>query len=222
MEKGGEEKMNLTYQVYAACLIVACAGLWLALPARSRLEIAGRGRTGAREAKNRLKRRFEIWRERLRKEKKEREIYEAISFLRNITAVGMSGSMTTDLALQKLSEKSGALRPAYIKTLGLLRLNKREEAERNFAEAVGEGLGRDFIRVVLQWDDIDPRELTASLTSYQRSLKEMRVTERKKRDEMMSDLIYVPVVVNILVIFMNFIFVAYFLEQKEALRGLFF
>jgi hypothetical protein len=214
--------VHLTCQVYAACVIAACAGGWLTLPARSRLELAGRGREGARAARKRLRRRFEMWREGLRKERKEREIYEAISFLRNITAVGMSGSMSTDLALQKLSEKDGALRPAYIKALGLLRLNKREEAEKSFAEAVGDGLGRDFIRVVLQWDDIDPRELTASLASYQKSLKEMRVTAKKKQDEVVSDLIYVPVVANILVIFMNFIFVAYFLEQKEALRGLFF
>jgi hypothetical protein len=213
---------HLTYQVYAACLLTALVGRWLTLPARRRLELTGRGRDGARKAEKHLRRRLEAWRESMKKERKQREIYEAISFLRNVTAVGMSGNMSADLALQKLSEKEGVLQPAYRKALGLLRLNKRNEAELCFADAVGEGLGRDFIRVVLQWDDIDPRELTASLTSYQKSMKEIQLTARKKRDEMMSDLIYVPVVVNILVIFMNFIFVAYFLEQKEMLRGLFF
>jgi hypothetical protein len=213
---------HITYYVYAACLIAACAGRWLTLPVRSRLAVLDRGREGARRAGKRLRFRLKELRELLQKERKDREIYEAISFLRNVTAVGMSASMSADLALQRLAENRGVLQPAYAKTLGLLRLNRREEAAKKFGEAVGDGIGLDFIRVVLQWDDIDPRELTASLISYQKSLKEMRVTARRKRDELLSDLIYVPVIVNILLVFVNFIFVAYFMEQRNMLRDLFF
>jgi hypothetical protein len=208
--------------VYAACFLAVCAARWLTLPVRSRLAVLDRGRDGARRAGTRLRLRIGALREHMQKERKDREIYEAISFLRNVTAVGMSASMSADLALQRLAEHRGLLQPAYVKTLGLLRLNKREEAVKKFQEAVGDGLGLDFIRVVLQWDDIDPRELTASLVSYQKSLKEMRVTERRKRDELLSDLIYIPVVVNILLIFVNFIFIAYFAEQRDMLRDLFF
>jgi hypothetical protein len=53
-------------------------------------------------------------------------------------------------------------------------------------------------------------------------MKEMRLTARKKKDELVSDLIYLPVVANILIVFLNFIFVAYFVEQKDMLAGLFF
>jgi hypothetical protein len=213
---------RVTYCVYAACLLTAGAGAWLTLPVRSRLAMIDRGRDGARRAGNNLRLRIKALREHMQKDKKDREIYEAISFLRNVTAVGMGGSMSADLALQRLSENKGVLQPAYAKTLGLLRLNKRDEAARQFGEAVDGGLGLDFIRVVLQWDDIDPGELTASLISYQKSLKEMRVTARKKRDELLSDLIYVPVIANILLIFLNFIFIAYFVEQRDMLSGLFF
>jgi hypothetical protein len=213
---------RVTYCVYAACLLTVCAGGWLALPLRNRLTVTERGREAARRARKTLTARIKSLRELMQKDRKDREIYEAISFLRNVTAVGMSGSMSADLALQRLSENRGVLQPTYAKTLGLLRLNKREEAAKQFAEAVGDGLGLDFIRVVLQWDDIDPRELTASLISYQKSLKEMRVTARKKRDELLSDLIYIPVIINILLIFMNFIFIAYFAEQRDMLSNLFF
>jgi hypothetical protein len=213
---------RITYCVYGACLLAACAGHRLTLPVRRRLFVLDRGRERARRAGEGLRFRIKAARELLQKERKDREIYEAISFLRNITAVGMSGSMSADLALQRLAENRGLLQPAYAKTLGLLRLNRRDEAAQKFGEAAGEGLGLDFIRVVLQWDDIDPRELTASLISYQKSLKEMRVTARKKRDELLSDLIYIPVIVNILLIFVNFIFIAYFVEQRDMLRDLFF
>jgi hypothetical protein len=213
---------RVTYCVYAAFILTICAGLWLTLPLRDRLAAIARGREGSRRARKNLRARIKSLRENMQRDRKDREIYEAISFLRNVTAVGMSGSMSADLALQRLSENGGILRPVYAKTLGLLRLNRRDEAAKQFGEAVGGGLGLDFIRVVLQWDDIDPRELTASLISYQKSLKEMRVTARKKRDELLSDLIYLPVVVNILLIFMNFIFIAYFAEQRDMLSGLFF
>jgi hypothetical protein len=213
---------RVTYCAYALCLLTACAGGWLTLPTRSRLALFERGKNGAQRARKSLRRKIGSLQELMQKDRKDREIYEAISFLRNVTAVGMSGSMSADLALQRLSENKGVLQPVYAKTLGLLRMNKREEAAKRFGEAVGNGLGLDFIRVVLQWDDIDPRELTASLISYQKSLKEMRVTARKKRDELLSDLIYIPVIVNILLIFLNFIFVAYFAEQRDMLSGLFF
>ena len=53
-----------------------------------------------------------------------------------------------------------------------------------------------------------------------RSMKD-RLTKQKRRDEMVSDLVYFPVVVNAMAVLMNFIYVAYFLQQKEALNVLF-
>jgi hypothetical protein len=191
-------------------------------PPRRRLEIATSGRRGARSLGGALRAKREALRERAQRDRKEREIYEAISFLRNVCAVGMGRRMSADLALQRLSENGGALRPVYARALSLLRMNRRKEAERCFEDAVGGGLGRDFIRVVMQWDEIDPDELVASLLSYQKSIKETRITAQKKKDELVSDLIYLPVVANILIVFLNFIFVAYFVEQKDMLAGLFF
>ena len=57
-----------------------------------------------------------------------------------------------------------------------------------------------------------------TLLSYEKTMKAVRVTEQKKRDEIISDLIYFPVVLNILVIFINFIYIAYFIDQKEMLQ----
>jgi hypothetical protein len=157
----------------------------------------------------------------LGRERKEREIYEAISFLRNIISVNLSGGTSSDMLLERLARNKGALRPAYARTLNLLRMNKRAEAERCFVKAVGGGLARDFIRVVLQWDRVAPQELAESLISYQKSLKEMRLTARKRKDELISDLVYIPVVVNVMVIFLNFIYMAYFVGQKEMFSNFF-
>ena len=214
--------MEASYCVYAACLLAACAGRWLMLPPRRRLEIADASRRNARGIGGAAAAKYRTLRDNMQRERKEREIYEGISFLRNVSAVGMGRRMSADMAFQELYESSGVLRPVYAKTLSLLRTNKRDEARRCFGEAGGSGMGRDFIRVVTQWDETDPDELVSSLISYQKSMKETRVTARKKKDELISDLIYVPVVANILTVFLNFIFVAYFAEQRDMLAGLFF
>jgi len=44
-----------------------------------------------------------------------------------------------------------------------------------------------------------------------------RQTRQKKRDEMISDLIYFPVIMNVMLILINFIYVAYFIDQRDAL-----
>ncbi|MDD3169457.1 MAG: hypothetical protein PHC91_08380 [Eubacteriales bacterium] len=65
---------------------------------------------------------------------------------------------------------------------------------------------------------VEPRELLETLLSYEKSMKAVRLTDQKRKDEVISDLIYFPVVINILVIFINFIYVAYFLDQREMLQ----
>lgn len=153
-----------------------------------------------------------------RNQKRDREIFEAITFLRNMASIGKGRATSTDYILQMLTEQPGILRPAYIKMLSLLRLNRRDEAANYFYEQVQTPISKDFSRLLIQWDDIDPVELTETLLSYEKSIKEIRITNQKRRDEIVSDLIYFPVVLNVLLIFINFIYVAYFIQQKEMLQ----
>jgi hypothetical protein len=101
--------------------------------------------------------------------------------------------------------------------LRLLRLNKKTDAISYFAEAVNTNAAKEYGRLLIQWDEIDPRELMETLISHQKNMNEVSLTLRKKRDETISDLIYLPVVVNLMIVFINFIYVAYFLDQKEML-----
>lgn len=158
----------------------------------------------------------------LNKNKKERmdiEIYESISFLRNITAIG-GGNVSADSIIDQLSEHRGLLSPIYNKMLRLLRQNQKEAAIQYFYDAVGTEISNDFSRLLIQWDEINPKELLETLLSHQKNIKEVRLTIQKRRDEIMSDLIYLPVVFNVMLIFFNFIYVSYLIEQKEILTML--
>lgn len=153
-----------------------------------------------------------------RERKMDREIFESITFLRNMASIEKRKSSSTDYIIEQLSEHNGLLQPIYIKMLNLLRVNKQKEAAVLFAQKTGTTAGRDFAGLLIQWDRLEPEELLETLLSYEKSMKAVRLTEQKRRDEIISDLIYFPVVVNILVIFINFIYVAYFLDQKEMLQ----
>ena len=153
-----------------------------------------------------------------REKKMDREIFESITFLRNLASIEKGRSSSSDFIIEQLSEYNGLLQPIFIKMLNLLRINKPKEAAALFAQKVGTTAGRDFAGLLIQWDRLEPGELLETLLSYEKSMKAVRLTDQRRRDEIISDLIYFPVVLNILVIFINFIYVAYFLDQKEMLQ----
>lgn len=158
--------------------------------------------------------------ERNRLEHAEVEIFEAISFMRNLIAIGEEGSLSSDTLIEQLILHRGDLSPIYSGTLNLLRQNRREDAINYFSESVGTKNSKDFARLLIQWDSIEPKQLHETLLSHQKNIREDRITNQKRRDEIISDLIYLPVVINIMLIFINFIYVGYFIDQKEMLTML--
>ena len=162
------------------------------------------------------------FRVRMQRERTDREIFEAISFLRNIIAADRGGRIGTDTLLEHLAAREGELRPVFLKTLSLLRVNKKDEMIQAFSQMSGTAMGRDFIRMLVGWDNVSPEKLSSTLLSYQSAMKESRTTELKRRNEVLSDLAFFPVVTNVLVVFMNFIFIAYFIGQRDLIQQLFF
>ena len=156
-----------------------------------------------------------------REEKKEDEIYEGICFIRNYIAVNPVMGSGTDYVLEQLIMYADVLKPAYIKLLNLVRTNNRADGLRVFSQEAGEKYGKDYGRLLLQLDEMPVSETEETLITYQSNLRDIRITRIKKRDEIISDIIYMPVVINMLLIFVNFVYVAYFIEQKEALSMLF-
>ena len=75
----------------------------------------------------------------------------------------------------------------------------------------------DYGRLLLQWEKLSPSLLMETLISYQKAIEQVRQTKRKKWDELISDLVYFPVIMNVMLILINFIYVAYFIDQRDAL-----
>ncbi|MDR0851812.1 MAG: hypothetical protein LBN36_04905 [Clostridiales Family XIII bacterium] len=159
---------------------------------------------------------------RIRDERVDREIFDAIALIRNLVASGKGASVSADALLEQFAQGDGLLKTAYAKALTCLRRNRKDRMIECFTEEAGTAVASDFIRIIARWDEVTPEKLASTLQSYQNAMKEMRTTALKRRSEFMSDVVFFPVIINVLVVFMNFIYVAYYLEQKELLDQLFF
>ena len=217
--------MQLGIYILTGCM--AATGVLLLQGRRSLLRLHGRSfmaagrRFGSRAEAYSKKIKIREWLKKRRGERIDKEIYESISFLRNIIALGDGRRVGADFVIEQLSHKDGILQPVYIRMLRFLRLGKLEEAVKAFSGEAYTNIGFEFGDLLLKWDALDPAELTEILISYQKSIKEAKGTAQRKRDEIVSEFIYFPVVLNVFLIFINFIVVGYFMEQKLMLRMLF-
>ncbi len=217
--------MNVTYLVYLGFLITCFAGglflFWesyeraLRRTQRWRMQIIKKFPNDyfpSSEVKAFLRK--------IRQARIESELYETVAFLRNAIILGNGRNQSVDSLIEELSGRRGALAKIFAKVLRLLRQNQRDEALLCFTEEIGNETAADFGRILLDWDEMDPALLQESLFSYQKNIREVRLTARKKKDEVLSDLIYLPVVLNVMLVFLNFIYVGYFIDQKEMLTML--
>ena len=212
-----------TLLIDASFLLLLIAGLAI-MPVKDRRIHYGSeaGTKGRPEKLEKVRRFWKDWLKRRRLQAAEREIYEGISFLRNLLTLNAGRDIRADQVLEQLSCRQGVLKPVYLRMLGLLRLNRHREAIAVFQqESGGDPAGREYASLLIKWDEIDPADLAEIMISMQRSFREKKITRQKRQDEVISDLIFLPVMLNVVVLFLNFLVVAFFLQQQEMLSVLF-
>ena len=90
------------------------------------------------------------WLKKQREEKIDKEIYESISFLRNIIALGNGRQAGADYIVELLSRKEGILQPVYVRMLRFLRIGKLEDAVKAFSDEALTPVGSEFGSLLLK------------------------------------------------------------------------
>lgn len=214
------------YAFYTFTIALFCVGIYLVLCNEKNYFKRGLVRTFEQKIKTsslrcKLKSELAARNKKRKNQLADKEIYEGISFLRNIISIDRGKQVSTDFIIEQLSQREGTLQKIYIKMLGLLRVNKKTEAQQMMSDRLETPIGKEFAGLLLRWDEINPLELSEILLSHQKSIKEMRMTQQRRKDEIVSDILYFPVIINVVLIFINFIYVGYFINQKEILEMLF-
>ena len=129
--------------------------------------------------------------------------------------------MSAQLLLEELSELSKDLGPVFLSMARCVQLFDKETAAQQLYDALPFSYAKDIGEFLAGWEDVPPSDLLNTVEVYRSALREDRLTRQKRRDEMISDLVYFPVVVNAMAVLLNFIYVAYFIQQRDALSILF-
>ncbi len=225
--------MQIQLLIYGACLTLLLTGyglLTIREPSRLHrraqemlLKWAQEGkawawaRDAAVPASRRLAAPWKQFMQRQKEERMEKEIAQGISYLRNAAAMGRGERMSTELLLSELASAGRLLSDVYYGMANYLRLGDSEAALHLLTQTLQSPVAADYGRLLLQWERLSPSLLMETLISHQKAIEQTRQTRQKKRDEMISDLIYFPVIMNVMLILINFIYVAYFIDQRDAL-----
>lgn len=217
--------MNYIYLMHTLLVLCFFGGVKLLFSdTESRRRLPALGSDGSLAARGRARgiRYFESFApiKSMRREQVDKEVYEAMAFIGNFTAA-TGGNVGSQFILEQLSHRESPLRQTYIKTLGLVRLNKMKDAEQEMLQKADTEAGHALTSLLLNWDKMKPEELTEILETRRKSIREICITKRKRREELLSDIVYLPVVANVFLIFINFIYVGYFMQQKELLHMIF-
>lgn len=151
----------------------------------------------------------------------EGEIARDMAFLRNLLQLNSGKALSLDHILTRLSAKEGPLKKSYMAMVQSLRIQGPEKALDSFIKETQAMMAKEYGGILIKWDDLDPTQLQEILYSHQKTLREIITTEKMRRDEIISDLIFLPAVINILLILINFIYTTYYVRQMEVFTMLF-
>lgn len=149
--------------------------------------------------------------------KKDRELYKVITQLKNLAIAQQNKPFSGDLIIQQIMRFTKIIKPIFSQTLAMWRLGKETEAAQFFAEAFNTKLGREFSNLLAKLDSVNPIELTEQLTLFQTHVSEEKTTERLKHQELISNLIFMPVVAAALMIILNFVVIVIWLDSIQTL-----
>jgi hypothetical protein len=149
-----------------------------------------------------------------------KEISEGTAFMRNKIAACDGDRITTDVMLEEMIYDSDILKYPYSRMLSLIRTGQSMHAAEEFSNLTGDKEAKEYANMIVMLDTLDPNDIYEGLVSFQRGLNEEKITQIRKQDEAVSDILYLPVVINLLLIFFNFLYVSYFMQQKEMLAFL--
>ena len=151
----------------------------------------------------------------------ELELFNILTVLKNLIITCKNTPMSAEYIISNLIEFSKLTKPQLSEFLSLYRLGKTDAAFEFFKSDIGTKIGEDFASILIKLDVMDPSELISQLELYQEAIRDRCLTEKIKKDKLVSDLAFLPVVGVVFLILINFIAISLFLDTITMFRDLF-
>jgi hypothetical protein len=151
------------------------------------------------------------------RQKKDVEVFRAITQLKNLAISQKDKPLGADFMIEQLSRFAVITKPIFSQTISLWRMGKEDEACDYFADEIDTKLGREFANILRELDEINPVELVDQLELFQNHIKEERVTNRLKKQEMISNILFMPIVATAFVIMLNFVVIVVWMDALSSI-----
>ena len=151
----------------------------------------------------------------------DQELLQALAYIRNNVILGNASGISSEILMQELAEISDKLKPAFQSMGQYLHVCDKEKAANVLFEYFGDGFSKDLGRVLAGWEDIPSEDLLGTIDIYVDSLREENLERKAQNNEIVSDIIYFPVVMNAMLVMFDFVYVAYFIEQQKLFEQMF-
>ncbi|MBE6020886.1 MAG: hypothetical protein E7228_03960 [Clostridiales bacterium] len=152
----------------------------------------------------------------------ENELYQSASLLENMIKLQKNSPKGAAYIIEQISSYSKELKKPFEYMLYYLSLNQKKEAVSAFEKECGTKTAKEYGDILIKMDSTNPADLKESISLFRRRLREESITREKNKNEIISDLIYIPVLANVMLIFINFIYISYYAEQREIFQQLLF
>lgn len=148
------------------------------------------------------------------------ELYKSLSQLKNLVIVQEDNPMSGDFLFEQLIRFTKKTKKIFIKTLSMIREGNEEGAITFFKLATGTKLGQDFANILSKLDKINPAELKEHLILIQASIRDEKITQKLRIQEMASNLIFLPIIGASIVVLLNFVIIAVWLDSLNNMFNL--
>ncbi len=118
-----------------------------------------------------------------RKDHIDKEIFEAMTQLKNLCVAQMDKSLSGDYLIEQIVKFSDVTKPAYSRMLTLWRLGYIEQGCQAYGDMLDTKMSREFSGILMKLESMPPSELADHLELYQSHIREERMTKHLRNQE---------------------------------------
>ena len=155
-----------------------------------------------------------------RKKLIDKEIFEAMTQLKNICIAQGNTPMSGDYIIEKIMVTAQATSLAYSRLLTHWRRGQIELGCELFGDSLDTKISREMAAIFVKLETMNPIELTPHIEAYQSHIREERMTKYLKKQENISYLMYAPVIASAFFIMMNFIMIVVWMDTAKLIQNL--
>ncbi len=151
----------------------------------------------------------------------ELELFSILTVLKNLIITSKHEPMSAETIIMNVIDFANLTKKHFYGFLTLYRVGKVEQAYEYFKIEIGTKLGEDFASILIKLDVANPSEFIQQLELYQGTIRDRCVTNKMKKDKLISDFAFIPVVGILLLILLNLVAIAMFIDTIAIYQELF-